>query len=123
MEGNKQGFQLISVFVSFSSLEHDRYDPLNPLGDIEIVQRFRCFFMDFCFLRYHMHQRTVCNAQHIYGPVRQTLLFQSWKLLGIYDTATPWKLLTNFNYAQPVSVLQNYQKSKQEDRVSYYFHM
>jgi hypothetical protein len=107
---------VFDAIVSYSSLEHDglgRYgDPLNPWGDLEAVRNMHCLLakggLFYLGIPSAARDCTVFNLHRVYGPVRRSMVFEGWNLLGTYDSSEPveYQNAIDCNFYQPVFVLK-----------------
>ena len=82
----------VDFAVSFSSFEHDglgRYgDPLDPFGDIKIMQALTCYVKEggLLYLAFPINSvdSLFWNAHRVYGPARLPLMTANWELLKAY---------------------------------------
>lgn len=98
---------------SISSFEHDglgRYgDPLNPVGDLEAMQKMKTIVKPGGLLYLAIpvgRDRLVWNAHRIYGKARLPMLLEGWKVVGRFG----WTKDNDEMYpehSQPVIVLEN----------------
>lgn len=113
VEEYKANPKTFDVLLSISSIEHDglgRYgDPINPLGDLETMEKFKKMLPKggLLFLSVPVGQDClVWNLHRIYGKLRLTALLQGWRVLGYFgfssdDLGQYRPILTH----QPVFVL------------------
>ena len=107
-----------SVGFSISSFEHyglGRYgDPINPIGDLEIMQKAKkiiskngLLFLGIPIGKDFLH----FNVGRIYGMTRILLLMEEWKLIesfGLFSDAFNVEINTcKHNRYQPIFVLKN----------------